>query len=235
MRKIVLLSIIVCLALLSFGQEEKEPKESKQMINFGLGAHYFFTPKNGTYVPRYIPNNFQDVPIHVGYEIQTFVGPYAECNFYHSFKNNIIVGGGVNYLFRKELSLYNEDSVALYKPFPNRAFPHKTTTHSNIFQLKLEAGYTINRFSFLIGSFYNVVKVEKLTSNMDDETIEKNTKTLFFEVVNPLFILYPTSISIQYLLFDKNIKTNIYARYVSGDNLLMAGLRFNFNLKKDEK
>jgi hypothetical protein len=221
--------------LLSFGQEKKEPKESKQMINFGLGAHYFFTPKNGTYVPRYIPNNFQDVPIHVGYEIQTFVGPYAECNFYHSFKNNIIVGGGVNYLFRKELSLYNEDSVALYKPFPNRAFPHKTTTHSNIFQLKLEAGYTIKRFSFLIGSSYDVIVLNYKTSNMDDGTISKFNSFYYFNYVGPLAIIVPRSVSVQYLLLDKDLKTNLFTRYIVDEKVLMLGLGFNFNLKKDEK
>jgi len=218
-----------------FAQDEKPQKESKQIINVGFGANYYFTPKNGTYVPRYIPNNFYDVPNYVGYEIQTFVSPYLECNYYYKFKNNIIVGGGINYIRQKEVRVSDKDSVAIYKPYPSRAFSLKTTSYSNIFQLKLEAGYTIKRFSFLIGTSYDAIRLTRKTYSMDDGSVSKFNSFYYFNYVGPLAIIIPRSVSVQYLLLDKDLKTNLYIRYLIDEKLLMAGLRFNFNLKKDEK
>ncbi len=173
--------------------------------------------------------------IYVGYEIETFVGSYLECNYYYKFKNNFVVGGGINYLRNKMLIFYDEDSVAIFKPHPNKAHPLESTSCSNIFQLKLEAGYSIKRFSFLLGTSYDAISLTRITSSMDDGSVSKFNSFYFFNYDGSFAIIIPTSVSVQYMLFDKKINTNIYARYVVGENLLMAGFRFDLNLKHDRK
>jgi len=236
MKKLIIISMLIFSISQVFGQVEKPQKENKQILSFGFGANYYFTPKNGTYVPRR-PACRETMlsAVYVGLEIETFVGSYLECNYYYKFKNNFIVGGGINYLRKKKRYLYDEDSVAMYKPLPNHAYFLERTFSSNLLQLKIEAGYSIKRFSFFIGSSYDAIEWGKEVSNMDDGTTTTNHGSSFFDIDTPCSIIAPLNVSVQYLLIDKKIRTNIYARYVSVNNMLMAGFRFDLNLKHDEK